>query len=111
MSEPQKDATPQTPSERAEARTIFWRGFVQMLPGTTGSFSTGLICGAAAIAAGMSSLSSMAIATFGFAGTAQLVVVQLATTGSTLVVIALAGLIVNLRYAMFSLSMSRYLHT
>ena len=104
-----EDATPLTPAQRAEARTTFWRGFVQMLPGTTGSFSTGLICGAAAIAAGMSALSSMAIATFGFAGTAQLVVVQLATTGSTMVVIALAGLIVNLRYAMFSLSLSRYL--
>lgn len=80
-----------------------------MLPGTTGSFSTGLICGAAATAAGMTWLTSMALAAFGFAGTAQLVVVQLAVTGSALVVIALAGLIVNLRYAMFSLSMTRYL--
>ncbi|MBM3345576.1 MAG: branched-chain amino acid ABC transporter permease [Betaproteobacteria bacterium] len=80
-----------------------------MLPGATGSFSTGLICGAAAVAAGMSPLASMAIAAFGYAGTAQLVVVQLATTGATLIVLSLAGLVVNLRYAMFSLSMSRYL--
>jgi predicted branched-subunit amino acid permease len=108
------DVTPTPPPPHghdidSEARRIFWLGFVQMLPGTTGSFSTGVICGAAAVAAGMSSLASMAMAAFGFAGTSQLVVMQLAVTGSALVVISLAGLIVNLRYAMFSLSLSRYL--
>lgn len=104
-------ATPPVPSLESQraARRLFWQAFVQMLPGTSGSFSTGLICGAAAIAAGMSPLASMAIAAFGYAGTAQLVVVQVATTGATLVVIALAGLIVNLRYVMFSLSLTRYL--
>lgn len=109
-----RDVTPTPPAPAGndidgEARRIFWLGFVQMLPGTTGSFSTGVICGAAAIAAGMSSLASMAMAAFGFAGTSQLVVMQLAVTGSALVVISLAGFIVNLRYAMFSLSLTRYL--
>lgn len=101
-------AQPDADIER-EARRIFWLGFVQILPATTGSFSTGLICGAAAIAAGMTWITSLALAGFGYAGTAQLVVVQLAATGSALVIVALAGFIINLRYAMFSLSLSRYL--
>ena len=79
-----------------------------MLPGVTGSFSTGVICGATAVAIGMSPLASMAISVFAYAGTAQLVVMQLAKVGATLIVISLAGLIVNMRYMMFSLSLSRY---
>ncbi len=107
-SRPLPAAAPDADIER-EARRIFWLGFVQILPATTGSFSTGLICGAAAIAAGMTWLTSLALAGFGYAGTAQLVVVQLAATGSALVIVTLAGFIINLRYAMFSLSLSRYL--
>lgn len=67
-----------------------------------------MICGAAMVAAGLSRTAAIAMTLLTFAGTMQLAAVQLAATGAPLAVIALAGIIVNLRFVMFSLSISRY---
>jgi predicted branched-subunit amino acid permease len=76
-----------------------------VLPGVA---SFGMICGAAMVAAGLSRTAATAMTLLTFAGTMQLAAVQLAASGAPLVVIALAGIIINLRFVMFSLSISRY---
>ena len=76
-----------------------------VLPGVA---SFGMICGAAMVAAGLSKTAATAMTLLTFAGTMQLAAVQLAATGAPLVIIALAGIIINLRFVMFSLSISRH---
>ena len=84
----------------------FLAGIKDCLPVLPGVMSFGLICGAAMVAGGLSKAAAVAMTLFVFAGTMQLAAVQLAATGAPLVVIALAGAIINLRFAMFSLSIA-----
>jgi len=84
----------------------FLAGCKACLPVLPGVMSFGLICGAAMVAGGLSKTAAVAMTLFVFAGTMQLAAVQLAATGAPLVVIALAGAIINLRFAMFSLSIA-----
>jgi len=76
-----------------------------VLPGVA---AFGMICGAAMVAAGLSKTAATAMTLLTFAGTMQLAAVQLAATGAPLVIIAIAGIIINLRFVMFSLSISGY---
>jgi len=70
--------------------------------------SFGMICGAATVAAGVPKAAAIAMTLLVYAGTMQLAAVQLATTGAPLAVIAIAALIINLRFAIFGLSISGY---
>ena len=81
------------------------RACLAVLPGVA---TFGMICGAAMVAAGLSRTAATAMTLLTFAGTMQLAAVQLAATGAPLLVIAIAGIIINLRFVMFSLSISRY---
>ena len=60
------------------------------------------------VAAGLSKTAATVMTLLTFAGTMQLAAVQLASTGAPLPIIAIAGIIISLRFVMFSLSISRH---
>ena len=81
------------------------RACLGVLPGVA---TFGMICGAAMVAAGLTRPEATAMTLLTFAGTMQLAAVQLAATGAPLAVIAIAGMIISLRFVIFSLSLSPY---
>jgi 4-azaleucine resistance transporter AzlC len=82
----------------------FLRGARVLVPAMPGIVAFGVITGVAAVAAGLSPASAIAMSVIGYAGSAQLVAIQLLQTGSPVLVIALAALIVNLRFVLYSLA-------
>ncbi|OLV16204.1 AzlC family ABC transporter permease [Deinococcus marmoris] len=82
----------------------FWKGLRAFLPLVPGVMPFGMVAGIAAVQAGFTPLQSMAFSLIGYAGSAQLVASQM--FGQTpVLLIVLATLIVNLRFAMYSASM------
>jgi predicted branched-subunit amino acid permease len=81
------------------------RAVLPVLPGVA---TFGVITGVAMIGAGLSAWGALAMSVIVFAGTAQLAALQLAAAGASLPVIFFAALVINLRFALYSLSVSRY---
>lgn len=71
--------------------------------------SWGLITGVAMVGAGLTPLAAFAMSVLVYAGASQLAAMQLMDTGAPLLLIILAGLVINLRFMLFSLSISPYL--
>lgn len=82
----------------------FWKGLRAFVPLVPGVMPFGMVAGIAAVQAGFTPIQSMAFSLIGYAGSAQLVASQM--FGQTpVLLIVLATLIVNLRFAMYSASM------
>ena len=62
----------------------------------------GLVCGVAAVQAGLGEWGAVALAAFAFAGSSQAVLTQFLSSGAPLVVAVASGLVVNLRMAVYS---------
>ncbi len=62
----------------------------------------GLVCGVAAVQAGMGQLGAIALAGFAFAGSSQAVLTQFVASGAPLAIAILSGLVVNLRMMVYS---------
>jgi predicted branched-subunit amino acid permease len=77
-----------------------------VLPGVA---TFGMISGVAMVGSGMSPLSAMTMSLVAYAGTAQLASLQLAAAGAPLVLILFATLVLNLRFALYSLAMAPHL--
>lgn len=77
-----------------------------MLPVLPGVATFGLISGVAMVGSGMTPLAAIAMSVATYAGTAQLAALQLLAAGAPMVVILFAALILNLRFALYSLSMA-----
>ena len=86
----------------------FRSGFIACLPVLPGVATFGLIIGVAMVSAGLTPLTALAMSILAFAGTAQLASLQLAAVGTPLVVILFAASIINLRFVLYSLSLSPY---
>jgi len=97
---------PRCPPLRLSPQLI--AGARAVLPVLPGVITFGVITGVAMIGAGLSAWGAVAMSVLVFAGTAQLAALQLAAAGASLPVIFFAGLIINLRFALYSLSISRY---
>ena len=72
----------------------------------------GMLFGASAVRIGFTPASATALSLFAFAGTAQLAAVELLREGATLQVVLATMILINLRYVIFSASLSskvRYL--
>ena len=69
----------------------------------------GAISGVAMVAAGMPHYMAMAMSVLVYAGTAQLAALQLITSGTPLSIAILAGLVINLRLFIYSLSIAPHL--
>lgn len=79
------------------------------LPVLPGVFAFGAISGVAMVAAGMPHYMAMAMSVLVYAGNAQLAALQLVTSGTPLAIAILAALVINLRFSIYSLSMSPHL--
>ncbi|HSD40346.1 MAG TPA: AzlC family ABC transporter permease [Burkholderiales bacterium] len=77
-----------------------------MLPVLPGVATFGVISGVAMVGSGMTPLAAMAMSAATYAGTAQLAALQLLAAGAPMVVILFAALVLNLRFALYSLSMA-----
>ena len=86
----------------------FLNGVRAALPTVPGIFTFGVIAAVATIGAGFHPIVAVMFSLIVYAGTAQLVAVQMLTAGSPLPVILLAALIVNLRLLIYSLAFSTH---
>jgi predicted branched-subunit amino acid permease len=77
-----------------------------VLPVLPGVATFGLISGVAMIGSGMTPFTAMTMSVATYAGTAQLAALQLLAAGAPLAVIFFAALVLNLRFALYSLSMA-----
>ena len=77
-----------------------------MLPGVA-AFAT--ISGVAMVAAGMPHYLAMAMSVLVYAGSSQLAALQLLSSGTPLAIAVLAGLVINLRFSIYSLAMAPHL--
>ena len=84
----------------------FRLGIRDELPILVGVVPFGLIYGISALAAGIPPASAQAMSSVVFAGSAQLVLVQLVQADAPLVVMLATGFVVNLRHALYSASLS-----
>ncbi|MFZ5946267.1 MAG: AzlC family ABC transporter permease [Bacillota bacterium] len=86
----------------------FKEGVKDIAPILVGIIPFGMIAGIAAINAGLSKISALAMSVFLFAGAAQLAVIQLIADNSAVVVIIGTALVINLRFVMYSASLAPY---
>ncbi len=67
----------------------------------------GLVCGVAAVQAGLGEFGALALAAFAFAGSSQAVLTQFLNGGAPLAMAIASGLVVNLRMAVYSAALSQ----
>jgi 4-azaleucine resistance transporter AzlC len=84
----------------------FWSGVRDEAPILLGVVPFGLLFGALAISAHLSSLAAQAMSSIIFAGSAQFIAAQLVGTGTSGLVILLVVFVVNLRHALYSASVA-----
>jgi 4-azaleucine resistance transporter AzlC len=92
-----------------EARKTFWDGVRAEIPLLVGVFPFGMIYGALALNAGLSTLASQMMSSIVFAGSAQFVTAQLVHDAAPALVIILTIAVVNLRHMLYSASLAPYL--
>lgn len=83
----------------------FWRGFRAFTPLIPGVVPFSMVAGIAAVQAGFTPAQSIAFSLIGYAGSAQLIASQMFADHVPTLLIVLATLIVNLRFAMYSASL------
>ena len=74
-----------------------------------GIFAFGTICGVAMVAAGMPYYLAMLMSILVYAGNAQLAALQLVSSGEPLAIAIVAALVINLRFCIYSLTMTPHL--
>lgn len=90
-------------------RSEFLWGVRAELPLLVGVVPFGMIYGILALSAGLSRFEAQTMSAVIFAGTAQLITVQLAGLGTPALVIILTGFVVNLRHALYSASVAPHI--
>lgn len=74
-----------------------------------GIVSWGIISGVAMIGAGLTPFAAMSMSVLVYAGASQLAALQLVGAGAPMALVVLAGFVINMRFTLFSLSMSQHL--
>jgi len=92
-----------------EARKTFWDGARAEFPLLIGVFPFGMIYGALALNAGLSTLASQMMSSMVFAGSAQFITAKLVADSAPALVIILTIAVVNLRHMLYSASLAPYL--
>ena len=93
----------------SESKKEFWNGVRAEFPLLVGVFPFGLIYGALALNAGLSTFASQLMSSIVFAGSSQFVAAQLVHDAAPGVVIILTIAVVNLRHMLYSASLAPYL--
>ncbi len=84
---------------------LFWQGARDIIPLLVAAAPFGIVYGALAQANGLSTMATIGMSLFVFAGSSQFVAVTLVGVGAALPVILLTVFIVNLRHMLYSISM------
>jgi len=95
--------------DRTLARKEFWMGVRGELPILLGVTPFGMIYGVLALSAGLTPLESQAMSSVVFAGSSQFMLVQLVNLGTPVLIMIATGFVINLRHALYSLSVAPYL--
>jgi len=93
------------------ARSEFLAGLRAFLPMIMANLPFGMVCGAGAIAAGMTPWQAFAMGWVMFAGSAQIAATQLFASGAPLLVIIATAAVINLRFMMYSASLGPHFAT
>ncbi len=91
------------------ARSEFAAGVRAFMPLTMAIIPFGMVCGAATVAAGITAWQAFSMGWVIFAGSAQIVLVQLFTSGAPLAVVIATSTVINLRFMMYSASLGPHL--
>jgi len=94
-----------TPTRSGE----FWAGVKATLPLVIGAIPFGIIVGAVAVTSGVSPAGALAMSAFVFAGSAQFIAVGMVAGGAGVGVIILTTFLVNLRHALYSVTLAPYM--
>ncbi|WP_027361915.1 AzlC family ABC transporter permease [Halodesulfovibrio aestuarii] len=87
----------------------FFTGASTIIPVMPGIVPFGMLTGVVTIAAGISPLKAIFMTLFMFAGAAQVSVAQLMTENSSAIIIITTAIMINLRFVMYSASITPYL--
>jgi len=87
----------------------FWRGVRATVPMIVGAIPFGILFGAIAINAGLSVMATLGFSLIVYAGSAQFVAAGLIATGASVGVVVLTTFFVNLRHALYAVSVGPYL--
>lgn len=91
-------------------KEAFFSGVNALLPLIAGVIPFGLVTGITATKQGFSTLETMGMTLLFFAGSAQLVALQLLRDGVLPLIILLTVLVINLRFMMYSASIAPHIH-
>lgn len=91
-------------------KTHFQEGFRSLLPIISGIIPFGAVMGSAFTEANLSFWQAMLMNTTVYAGASQLATVDLMKLNAAVFVVITTGLIINLRFLLYSAAMSPYLH-
>ena len=92
-----------------DRRKEFFAGVRDTFPLMLGAFPFGMIYGALAVTAGLSTGATMAMSAFVFAGSAQFIAVGMVAAHAPVAIIILTTFIVNLRHMLYSATLLPYL--
>lgn len=95
-------------SLKAQRRAAMREGFAAARPALVATFTWGLVTGVAMVKSGLSESAAALMTLFVYAGSAQLTSLPLIASGAPLWLIFTAGLIVNLRFLIFSAALQPY---
>jgi len=96
-------------SQVSNERSEFAAGVRAFIPMLMAIVPFGMVCGAAAIAAGMTPWQAFAMSWIIFAGSSQIVAAQLFASGAPILVIICTAAVVNLRFMMYGASIAPHL--
>lgn len=95
-------------SIQAERRAIRREALIAVRPALIATFTWGLVTGVAMVKSGLTESAAVAMTLLVYAGSAQLTSLPLIASGAPLWLIFAAGLIVNLRFLIFSAALQPY---
>lgn len=87
----------------------FIEGVRDVAPALVGNVPFGIIVGVTAVGIGFDPVAIVAMSGLLFAGAAQLAMIDLLGEAAPLAIVVVTGLVVNLRYVMYSATISQYL--
>ena len=97
--------TPLSPTPHSE----FLAGFKATIPLEIGAIPFGIIFGALAVTSGLTPGAAMAMSLFVFAGSSQFIAAGLVASGTGIGIIVLTTFIVNLRHALYSITLAPHM--
>jgi len=96
---------------RAERRAAFKEGVLAVVPALVATGIWGLVTGVAMVKSGLTESMALTMTVLVYAGSAQLTSLPLIASGAPLWLVFAAGLVVNLRFLIFSAALHPYFRT